>query len=62
MPKSGVYGKDFKKAEPHSKKGEASKDSSIDTSDKGGHKLDRNRSRSPQPPKLLVFTGDPNKQ
>ena len=25
MPKSGVYGKDYKKVEPHSKKGEASR-------------------------------------
>ena len=47
MPKSGVYGKDFKKAEPHSKKGEVSKDPPIETSDKGGHKVDRDRSRSP---------------
>ena len=62
MPKSGVYGKDFKKAEPHSKKGEVSKDPPIDCSDKGGHKVDRDRSRSPQPPKMSVFTGDPNKQ
>ena len=33
MPKSGVYGKDSKKAEPHSKKGEASKDPPIDQTD-----------------------------
>ena len=51
LQKSGVYGKDFKKAEPHSKKGEASKDPPMDSSDKGGHKVDRDRSRSPQPPK-----------
>ena len=62
MPKSGVYGKDFKKEEQHSKKGEASKDSPIYILDKGGHKLDRDGSRSPQPPKISVFTGDPNKQ
>ena len=41
MPKSGVYGKDSKKAKPHFKKGEASKDTPINTSDKGSHKLDR---------------------
>ena len=62
MPKSGVYGKDFEKAEANSKKGEASKDPPIDSSDKGGHKVDRDRSRSPQPPKMSVFTGDRNKQ
>ena len=33
MPKSGVYWKDSKKAEPHSKKGEASKDPPIDQTD-----------------------------
>ena len=37
-------------------------DSPIDSSDKGGHKLDRDRSRSPQPLKMPVFTGDLNKQ
>ena len=62
MPKSGVYGKDYKKVELHSKKGEASKDPPIDTSDKGGHKVDRDRSRSPKPLKMSVFSGDPNKQ
>ena len=55
MPKSGAYGKDSKKVEPHSKKGEASKDPTIDNSNKGGHKPDRVRSRSPQPPKFCLF-------
>ena len=57
MQKGGVYGKDSKKAEPYSEKGDASMDTPVDSSDKGGHKLGRDRSRSPQPPKMSVFTG-----
>ena len=43
MQKGGVYGKDSKKGEPYSEKGDASKDSPFDSSDKGGHKLDWDR-------------------
>ena len=56
-------GRTPKKAEPYSKKkGEAPTYPPIDGSDKVGHKLDRDRSRSPQTPKMPVFTGDPKKQ
>ena len=49
IPKIGVYGKDSKKAEPYSKKGEASEDPPIDSADK----LDKDKSRSPQLLKCL---------
>ena len=62
MPKSGVYGEDTKKAKPYSEKGDTSKDSPVGSSDKGDRKLGRDRSRSPQPPKMSVFTEDLSKQ
>ena len=53
MAKSGVYGKNFKKVEPSSKRDKASKDPPIDRStDSGGHRFDRGRSKSPQPPEM----------
>ena len=53
MTKSGVYGKDFKKLNRLLKKDEASRDVPIDRStDSGGHRLDRGRSKSPQPPEM----------
>ena len=53
MTKSGVYGKDFKKVEPSSKRDEATRDPPIDRStDSGGHRLDRGRSKSLLPPEM----------
>ena len=57
------WGRIPKKAEPSSKRDEASRNPPIDkNTDRGDHRLVRGRSKSLQPPKMSVFNGDQNKQ
>ena len=62
MPKTGVNGKDSKKAEPHSKKGGASKDPPLILLIRVAISLIGIGLGPLSLPKRQVFTGDPNKQ